>query len=82
MNCPDCKNGVLEQMMIMEIGEEENVSIKLSKDFTLEGIKIMVCSVDRCGYVEMRATPGALSTAKRIMRTISYGNEIECALQT
>lgn len=66
-NCPKCIYGVLEELgfisldRLMEINELEEKNNEL-------GICLYLCSLDECGYSEMRSVPGTLSTAKRIKR--------------
>lgn len=72
MNCPKCRSGILEQMSIIQMKENGELAYTLTDDHTLDGIRIMVCSLDQCGYSELKATSGLLSTAKRIMRNRKY----------
>lgn len=71
--CPKCPSGVLERMGFLSFSSKHLPEIviipKANKDL---GITIYVCSLDECGYTEMRAVPGTLSTAKQIMRDRMY----------
>lgn len=78
MNCPKCRNGVMEQIGIIKLEKEKEMAISLTNDYDKEGIKILVCSLDECGYSEMRASPGFLSSAKKIVRNRKYGPILIC----
>lgn len=67
MNCPKCKNGVMEKLGLISL--ESKVKLQLITDNENEiGIEVFVCSFDQCGHSELKATPGTLSQAKRKMR--------------
>ncbi|KYD11452.1 hypothetical protein B4102_2180 [Heyndrickxia sporothermodurans] len=66
-NCPKCINGMLEKLGFISLGEVIELNNLDEKNSDL-GLCLYVCSVDECGYTEMKAIPGTLTTAKRIMR--------------
>ncbi|WP_275647391.1 hypothetical protein [Cytobacillus sp. S13-E01] len=73
-NCPKCKVGVLEPLWILspEHGFVDSESYRLREEEHKEGIVTYVCSKDECGFTELRATPGTLSSAKRKMRQLNH----------
>lgn len=72
LNCPRCKKGVLEQAAFIEADKDLVLKVEKLWDEKPNSIQIYICSYDPCGHIETRvngtATPGTLSTAKKIMR--------------
>jgi hypothetical protein len=77
MNCPKCKKGVMESLGFIPMNGESLFVIEVihkTEQTSPLGLDIKVCSFDECGYSEMKAAPGTLSEAKRIIRKRLYKN--------
>lgn len=74
MNCPKCKNGVMENLGFVKMNTNQDGNIVFEHSFKRKkGRKAMfICSVDECSHVETTAAPGTLRIAKKIKRRIVF----------
>ncbi len=81
MNCPICGTGILERFCFFSL-KDKKWHITNEENNNELGITMLVCSLDECGYTKMKAVPGTLSTAKRIMREELYKQYKLCSSGT
>lgn len=69
-NCSKCKSGMMEELGFLKLSTSE-VFVGLNQE-SKSGVMVYCCSVDECGYTELKTVPGTLSQAKRLMRQQLY----------